>query len=967
MIESCSSLGDREMDAGVLAAGLAKRMKAENGELQMRNNSLELENQNLKRQLLELSSISSKMQKIAEEKMEVTRTASALESENKELKEKLEIMVQKNAGLSEQIEKVKGDSERTQSTVHKNLQAQLNQLKLENGKLESQKARLENELNTAIEERDRRIEKLENEMASLFKAASRKFKVDVVDFDSMLMFLAQKETKGAVEEGKADGESSELEEMVRELKKANKKLKMQVQECQDEAKRQMSSAKREHVKDGEEVRAKLFLAQQNGERQAQRITELLQENSDMKITNSKLLAQIELFKARPEPMPAKVQVGDHKMAEKREELKEKNRVLKQQVATLVARTGSLEQAKVVLKTKLKSYEVEVNEMKTELAFVRQEKTEADAKNIRMAEEIDNLKQKVDAQAREAKQLGTVISQHKREIDQRKISFEQCEHVIAQQTSEIRTLQAERNQAAALLHTCLRLQARMEQEMVKFRQAEERSCQERLCQKKEDIMIPVKDFCYEMLPEDISCKVKEIALNQSLKPRARVKQVITLLYQYYVEQISDLDDKIKEVQFAYKQKISDFNRFFDSLRRVLPGYNIELTDGACPLEIADVIKKLQTDNQRLIQESAEKDRNLTAILAALDVDCVNEVEQLVDGWKMVIKKLRKRTQAERNEMKEMKRQYKLGLLKLQQHITELERDLQAKQDHITQRDLENGELRTRLAEAVKAAQEAMLTYNQQIFQAKLAELQEKMEEQIRSEVEKRHVAEAKCKNRKKELDKVQEKYNTLVTQNQQRMLEIRELKAQQQALIKSNRDKLHSQQDALFEKYESTVQVLRAKNSQFKTEVVNLNETVSKLENTKNSLETQNRDLSHQLRRCQLQFESQNAELERERQIILSRAKAEGLNREVGLQETIQKLQYEVDAAKKDLMTLVGRQFCSLFDVSEKFTEETFDAFLKKIRSEFERLTRTERNIRQLLALGPNQSIEDALSSLLLKK
>ena len=78
MIESCSSLGDREMDAGALATGLAKRIKAENSELQIRNNSLELENQNLKRQLLELSSLSSKMQKIAEEKMEVTRSASAL-------------------------------------------------------------------------------------------------------------------------------------------------------------------------------------------------------------------------------------------------------------------------------------------------------------------------------------------------------------------------------------------------------------------------------------------------------------------------------------------------------------------------------------------------------------------------------------------------------------------------------------------------------------------------------------------------------------------------------------------------------------------------------------------------------------------------------------------------------------------------------------------------------------------------
>ena len=956
------------MDAEQLSLGITKRMKAENLEMQRRNEALELENQNLKRQIVDVSDLSAKMQRIAEENIEATRSIKSLETENKELKEKLEIMVQKSSATNEQLEKAKREAEQAQLITHNNLQTQLNELKLENQKLSSQKAKSENELNTKVEQQEELIQKLKNELTSLFAAASLKYNTDIHDFDSMMRFLSIPQPATPDESRVLESpESIEMKDTIRELKKANRKLKAHIQESETQTQRQILALKKAHAKEQEDLKEKLALAQENGEMQAQKITELLQEKGDMNVANSKLSAQIEVLKSRTEPKPVVSPPRDsqfEQLAEKYETLKSSSRVLKQQMAASISRTTQLEEAKIALKTKLKSCDVELNEAKTEIAFLHQEKIDADAENTQLSEEIESLKQKIESQTREAKQMTSLINQYKREIEQRKISFEQCERVIAQQTNEIRSLQGDRNHVASLLQNCLQLQASMEREIVELRQAEQKAKEEK-SQKKEEPTIPVRDFCCEILPEEISGRIRDIATNQTLKARGRVKQAITMIYQYFIERIQDLTDEIKEVRFAYKQKLSDFNRFFESLRAALPGYEITTTGGE--FTISTYVKQLRAENQNLAKNVAEKDRDLSVILSTLDVDNAEEAVRAVEAWKLALGTMKKKVQTGRRHIKDVQRQCRFGIVKMKQRICEVEEDLHAKQSEISQKELENEELKARLAAAVKAAQDAATERERKECEARIEEMREKTNEQIKAEIEKRQIAENKCKDRKRQLNKIRQKYAEAVSQNQQRMLEIRELKVQKEVLVKSNKEKLQSQQDAMFERYEGTVQALKAKNSQFKASMDDLNETVSKLEMTKNSLETQNRDLSHQLRRCQLQSEAQRVEMEREREIVLSRAKAEGLNREVDMQEKIQKLQYEAEAAKKDTMTLVGRQFCSLFDVTEQFTEESFGVFVRKIRSEFERMTRLERNVRHLLGLGPNQSIEDALSCVLLKK
>jgi hypothetical protein len=60
------------------------------------------------------------------------------------------------------------------------------------------------------------------------------------------------------------------------------------------------------------------------------------------------------------------------------------------------------------------------------------------------------------------------------------------------------------------------------------------------------------------------------------------------------------------------------------------------------------------------------------------------------------------------------------------------------------------------------------------------------------------------------------------------------------------------------------------------------------------------------------------------------------------------------------------QFCSLFDVKNSLDDGNFESFVRKIRMKLDELLGLETRLRILLSIGPNQSIVDSVSLLLLR-
>lgn len=76
-------------------------------------------------------------------------------------------------------------------------------------------------------------------------------------------------------------------------------------------------------------------------------------------------------------------------------------------------------------------------------------------------------------------------------------------------------------------------------------------------------------------------------------------------------------------------------------------------------------------------------------------------------------------------------------------------------------------------------------------------------------------------------------------------------------------------------------------------------------------------------------------------------------------------QSKINESKLQLMSYVGLQFPTYYNIEESFNETSFANFLKVIKEKFEKLLETEKNLRRLLSLNSNQSIEHVVSLLLL--
>jgi hypothetical protein len=145
----------------------------------------------------------------------------------------------------------------------------------------------------------------------------------------------------------------------------------------------------------------------------------------------------------------------------------------------------------------------------------------------------------------------------------------------------------------------------------------------------------------------------------------------------------------------------------------------------------------------------------------------------------------------------------------------------------------------------------------------------------------------------------------------------------------------------------------------------LNHSFETAEHRCAQLRKQNDDLSVRLQAAELRIASVTNDFEREKKFLASQTKTELMANENEFQSKLEEYRVKILEAKQNLIGFVTQHFCSVFDVQEVIDESQFESFLQSVAGRVKELIRLETNLRGLLNLGPKQSIEDAVSSLLL--
>jgi chromosome segregation ATPase len=180
-------------------------------------------------------------------------------------------------------------------------------------------------------------------------------------------------------------------------------------------------------------------------------------------------------------------------------------------------------------------------------------------------------------------------------------------------------------------------------------------------------------------------------------------------------------------------------------------------------------------------------------------------------------------------------------------------------------------------------------------------------------------------------------------------------------------RIKGERDLLQRKSNSVISSLQEQVTVFQVENTKLNHSLATAEDQCSKLQKNNDDLSIRLQAAELRVNRITSDFEREKKVLISQSRTEFLATENEYQSKLEECRMKIKEAKRNLIGFVTQQFCSLFNVSEVIDESQFETFIHSVINRVRELLRIEVNLRGLLALGPKQSIEQAVSSLLLER
>ena len=113
------------------------------------------------------------------------------------------------------------------------------------------------------------------------------------------------------------------------------------------------------------------------------------------------------------------------------------------------------------------------------------------------------------------------------------------------------------------------------------------------------------------------------------------------------------------------------------------------------------------------------------------------------------------------------------------------------------------------------------------------------------------------------------------------------------------------------------------------------------------------------------WKEEYSRLQLEKRLLNSQMKTQLRANENSFHQQLDEFRVKLQDAKQNPTAFVTHNFCALFDVKNTLDDSNFETFILNVRNKLSALLALESNLRELLNLGPNQSIEDSVSALLL--
>jgi DNA repair exonuclease SbcCD ATPase subunit len=447
------------------------------------------------------------------------------------------------------------------------------------------------------------------------------------------------------------------------------------------------------------------------------------------------------------------------------------------------------------------------------------------------------------------------------------------------------------------------------------------------------------------PRELQAAVQDIADNGVLQLPTKLRRVFSVVGRWFTSQSARIEEELAEERAFSLILRSQIESIAEFLGKTVP--EVEFTseslfeDKSIRVGIASVVTKLRDDCAHLLKMKATFDEQSLGLLYALRADTIDEAREAVAGLKRQIEELegklgeqRSRRIKQRKVHRSREEQFRKSVL-LQEHLIDsLRQKVHELEDFMNSLNDEADQFRKDLQTKEGELDKSRVQYDE------LFAMNRELAANLSIETESRQSAEATVCDLKATI--------------KEQAAEIHRLNKAIADLRHQFRAKLTEEKQANQSRFDSALEQMSQKNSAYLATIQQLNSQVRELEDRHRDLETRNAELTLRLQKQATQINALISEHDRDLKSCESQSKAKVMALESEFEEKWRKTQRAFALMNQTLQPFMANATLSVDNV-----EQAVNALARTFGGILER----ERRVREVLRIGPYDSIVDAVSQL----
>ncbi|KAK8894837.1 hypothetical protein M9Y10_023276 [Tritrichomonas musculus] len=973
----------------------------ENQKLRQANENLNNELSSLKSQFEKTFSLSQTLEESYKKNSELSSTIHKLKDEKEDLMNRLQIIIQSNQELQN------------------NFEIERNNLRLsfekENQDLKNQASDKENEFSDVIKKNNETIKSLEQksqflevkfnecqlENQKMCQSLSNYFNSEINSNDDLILFLNQPkiEEPDKKAESKIENQINDInfsielqsyENTISKLKNKSKKDRKSYEQIIEDLKRTIemmqndfSLKEKEYLSQFEELRNKVDRQTNQMNEMSQTKDLAIQENARLK---TKIHCITHEFEAKQLNESLHHNENINSLTVKLNQAEDSNEKLKTQVPILLNQLKFFKNTAKSLKEKVTDLEKSIDSLTAEnnknVEQIYKLKKEIETKD----KDISEINKKNNEIAIQLKKYVNLLKDKTTENAKLKAAFEHSTVEMEAQKNEFFDVKNERDE---LLNTVTQneskitsLESKVNEILNKNKNLENELiiAQKKLVVSSEPInetsLLPLTTWAVGTFPNDLAEMITKISDNQTLQTPSKLKHIFSIIMEWYQKKDERVNNEIESI----KQKIFDMETneslFVKYLSNIFEkDYSNIFTDEALQRDLDNYVSNLKIEIKKNDQKVRNYESEMIDFLVFMNADNLIKAKEKVEKLNRKIQKLKENLESHKIKIADLLKSHKIkekefqtSLSKRQKENNQLKSEIDKSHKTIQSLQIEISSIQSKSEE--KSAIDEQKMHNASVeFEAKIAEFERQnnvLSEKVQEVTKLREKTEESKVELKTEINQLQKSIQHLSQKNDEKNQEIQQIKTQSEEKIRRFHDIIQSDREVFKQKekrYKALIQKMIKENNEEREKKQN---QVNDLENQNESLKSQNDELSIQIHSLNMKIQTIEADFERQKRLLESQMKTDLLSKEVAFNSQLEECRKKLHEVKVNLMGFIASQFCSLFNTKEKLDETNFEVFIQNISKKLSSLMDMEWRLRELLQLGPRQSIEDAVSSLLLR-